>query len=175
MGISRYAVLVVALLQTALATAVVIEGRVLAIADGDTLTLLDGSNRQHRIRVVGIDSPEKKQSFGQRTKASLSALAYDKAAMADCRKIDRYRRNLCVVFVDGKDVGLEQLRSGMAWHYKQYARDQPLAERITYARAENEAQARKLGLWAEPDPLPPWAWRRNDRAPPQPGKGHLPG
>ena len=141
----------------------VLNGRIVAIADGDTITLLDSSNKQHKIRIVGIDAPEKKQDFGQRSKANLSNVAFNQAVVADCRKIDRYKRNLCVVSANGRDVGLEQIRSGMAWHYKQYAKEQPASERITYERAENEAKVKRLGLWAETDPLPPWDWRHSKK------------
>lgn len=88
-----------------------------AIADGDTLTLLDSSKTQHRIRIDGIDAPEKGQAFGQRSKQSLSDLAFNRNAVAECHKVDRYRRDVCKVIVDGIDVGLEQVRRGLAWHY----------------------------------------------------------
>lgn len=157
----RQALLSIALLSplTPFANAATIEGRVVAIADGDTLTLLDNTQAQHKIRIAGIDAPEKRQDFGQRSKANLSGLAFNQAAVAACRKIDRYKRNLCVVSVAGRDVGLEQIRAGMAWHYKQYAKEQPTSERITYERAENEAKAKRLGLWVDAEPLPPWEWR----------------
>ena len=141
----------------------VLNGRIVAIADGDTLTILDGTHTQHKIRIVGIDAPEKRQGFGQRSKASLAALAFNHTAKADCRKIDRYKRNLCVVSVGGRDVGLEQIRAGMAWHYKHYAKEQPASERVAYERAENEAKAKRLGLWVDADPVPPWDWRRNNK------------
>ena len=163
MGALRYALLIFALLQPVLTSAEIVEGRIVGVSDGDTLTLLDSSNKQHKIRIVGIDAPEKKQDYGQRSKANLSNVAFNQAVVADCRKIDRYKRNLCVVSANGRDVGLEQIRSGMAWHYKQYAKEQPASERITYERAENEAKAKRLGLWAETDPLPPWDWRHSKK------------
>ena len=139
-----------------------LNGKIVAIADGDTLTILDGTYTQHKIRITGIDAPEKKQDFGQRSKASLSALAFSQTATADCRKIDRYKRNLCVVSVGGRDVGLEQVRAGMAWHYKQYAKEQPAIERVAYERAENDAKAKHLGLWVDRNPVPPWEWRHKN-------------
>lgn len=155
----RYFLLIIALVTTVQVSAAPLEGRVVGVADGDTLTLLDSSNEQHKIRLVGIDAPEKKQDFGQRAKGSLSSLAFGRAATADCRKKDRYKRNLCIVFVGGRDVGLEQIRNGMAWHYKQYANEQPPQERMAYERAENEARAKSEGLWVDRDPVPPWEWR----------------
>ena len=159
----RYALLTLAFLCPLVSGARVIEGRVVAVADGDTLTLLDEARALSQIRIVGIDAPEKRQGFGQRSKASLAALAFNHAAKADCRKIDRYKRNLCVVSVGGRDVGLEQIRAGMAWHYKHYAKEQPASERVAYERAENEAKAKRLGLWVDADPVPPWDWRRNNK------------
>jgi endonuclease YncB( thermonuclease family) len=87
-------------------------GRVVAIADGDTLTLLDASKVQHRIRLDGIDAPEAKQAFGNRARQSLAELAHQQEAVAGCHKIDKYKRQVCVVRVNGIDVGLEQIKRG---------------------------------------------------------------
>src|SRR5512138_3802607 len=76
-------------------------GKVVGIADGDTLTLLDASHRQHRIRLDAIDAPEKSQPFGQRSRQSLAQLAHGRDAVADCPKVDRYGREVCRVTVDG--------------------------------------------------------------------------
>jgi endonuclease YncB( thermonuclease family) len=135
-------------------------GRVVSIADGDTLTLLDASNSQHRIRLSGIDAPEKNQDFGKKSKTNLSALAFGQPAQADCRKEDRYQRRICVVFVDGKDIGLEQVRAGMAWWYEQYSKDQTSQERADYSQAEFMAKIHRDGLWNSKNPIPPWDWRR---------------
>ena len=141
------------------AQAEIITGRVVGVTDGDTLTLLDTSNQTHKIRLAGIDAPEKKQDFGQKAKVSLSALAYGRAARASCQKKDRYRRDVCVVSIDRKDVGLEQVRTGLAWWYRQYAREQTPQERIDYEKAEQGAKKRGVGLWNSKAPLPPWDWR----------------
>ena len=155
-----YAVLIAIMLFAMPAFAESLSGRIIAVADGDTLTLLDRSFVEHKIRLSGIDAPEKKQSFGQRAKATLSANAYGLQAEADCRKTDRYGRNICVVRVNGRDVGLEQIRAGMAWWYRQYARDQTLQEQSDYANAEEQARSAKRGLWTDKEPIPPWEWRR---------------
>ena len=151
------------ILLSPLAQAETLLGRVIAIADGDTLTILDAANQSHKIRLAGIDSPEKKQDFGQRAKANLSSLAFGKSASADCRKRDRYQRQICVVSVAGKDVGLAQIRAGLAWWYKQYAREQTAQERLAYEQAEVAVRARRLGLWADKEPVPPWDWRHRKR------------
>ena len=90
-------------------------------------------------------------------------MAGGRQAVADCRKLDRYRRSICVVRIDGKDVGFEQIRQGMAWWYRQYAKDQWPQERIVYERAEVHASEQRIGLWREKQPTPPWEWRRNAR------------
>jgi endonuclease YncB( thermonuclease family) len=135
-------------------------GKVVGIADGDTLTLLDDSRQQHRIRLDGIDAPERTQPYGQRSRQSLAALAHGRDAIADCAKNDRYGRSVCRVTVDGRDVGLEQVRRGMAWHYVRYAHEQPAEARVEYARAEQQARGGRAGLWAGRDPTPPWDYRR---------------
>jgi endonuclease YncB( thermonuclease family) len=98
----------------------VIEGRVVAVADGDTITLLDSNRQQHRIRLAGIDAPEKALPFGQRSKQHLSELAFEKEAKVDCYKVDRYDRDVCTVYVEGKDLGLAQLDAGLAWWFRKY-------------------------------------------------------
>ena len=142
------------------AMAETLTGRVVAVADGDMLTILDASNQQHRIRVAGIDAPEKKQAFGQRSKMSLGDLAFGLPATADCRESDRYGRSVCVVTVQGRDVGLEQVRNGLAWWYRKYSKTQTPQERAEYEAGEDYAKGRRLGLWADPVPAPPWDWRK---------------
>ena len=139
----------------------IITGRVVGVTDGDTLSLLDASNQTHKIRLSGIDAPEKNQDFGQRAKASFAELAHGRAASARCQKKDRYRRDVCVVKVNDKDVGLEQVRTGLAWWYRQYAREQTRQERIDYEKAEQDAKNRRLGLWSGNTPMPPWEWRHS--------------
>ena len=138
-----------------------ISGRIVRVLDGDTVEILDPGNRLTRVRLAGIDAPEKRQDFGQKAKTSLSALAFQQKAVADCRKKDRYQREVCVVRVNGQDVGLAQIRRGMAWWYQQYAKDQLPSERSDYEHAELMAKLHRIGLWVAKDPTPPWEWRRN--------------
>jgi endonuclease YncB( thermonuclease family) len=145
------------------AQAELLTGKIVSITDGDTLTLLDASNQQHKIRIAGIDSPEKAQDFGQKAKSNLGALAFDQPATAECRKRDRYQREICVVKVAGLDVGLEQVRAGMAWWYRQYISDQSPNERADYEQAEFNAKIHRLGLWNSRNPTPPWDWRKGMR------------
>lgn len=136
-------------------------GKVVAVADGDTLTLLR-DREQIKVRLVEIDAPEKSQPHGNRSKQSLSELCFDKiAALADQGK-DKYGRTLARVTCDGIDANTEQVRRGMAWVYRKYAPvDSPL-----YA-AENKAKEARRGLWADAEPVPPWEWRRESKKEPQ--------
>ena len=142
-------------------------GKVVGVADGDTITILDESHRQHRIRLSGIDAPERRQAYGDRAKQHLAALVADKAVHVSWDKRDRYGRIVGRVLLSVcerarcryDDAGLEQIRAGLAWHYRRYARDQPPAERVEYAAVEQQARDRREGLWREPDPVPPWAFR----------------
>ncbi len=136
--------------------------RVVGIADGDTLTILDSSNQQHRVRLSGIDAPEKKQPFGSRAKQNLSALAFGKGATVEWSKLDRYGRIVGKVTVNGEDVGLQQLQAGLAWWYRQYAREQSPQDRASYSQAENEARMARVGLWGDSQSVPPWEYRHND-------------
>ena len=146
--------------------AATIEGRVVGVADGDTITVLDANKVQHKIRLGGIDAPEKAQPYGQQSKQSLSDLVYGKTVMVDTDKTDRYGREVGKVLVDGVDANLEQLKRGMAWHYKAYQREQSLDDRLAYAAAENESAAAHIGLWQDPQPVAPWAFRHPAKAAP---------
>lgn len=141
-------------------TAETLSGRIVSITDGDTVTLLDSTRQQHKIRLAGIDAPEAHQPFGPRSRANLGALVFNLDVVADCSKRDRYQRMICKVLVNGVDANLEQVKVGMAWHYKQYAREQSPQDREDYEIAEFNAKMRRLGLWADKNPVPPWEWRR---------------
>jgi len=153
-------VLVLALTAAEAAT---LSGRVVGVHDGDTITVLDANRTQYKIRLAGIDAPESKQAFGNRSKQNLSDLVFGKDVAVEWDKRDRYQRVVGVVLVDGHDVNLEQVRAGMAWWYRQYAKEQIPDDRRLYELAENEARAAKRGLWADANPMPPWEWRRSQR------------
>ena len=145
------------------ARAEVLEGRVVAVTDGNTLTLLDGNRRQHKVRLAGIDAPELSQPYGTRSRLRLSNLAFGKDARADCYNIDRYGRDVCTVYVHGRDVGLGQLKAGLAWWYRKHANEQLPCCLTEYHSAEDRAAADRLGLWQENHPTLPWQWRRQHR------------
>lgn len=157
------AMLVVACsLSASMACADTLSGKVVAVSDGDTLTVLVGQ-QQIKIRVSGIDAPEKKQPFGQRAKQGLSDCAFGKWVEVDWRKTDRYGRTLGKVISGGADCGLLQIEHGLAWHYKAYAKEQMPQDRIDYANAEDMARAKRIGLWSDPNPEPPWEFRHKKK------------
>ena len=138
----------------------ILQGKVVHVADGDTIKVLDATNTQHKIRLQGIDAPEKAQPFGQKSKQSLSQLVYNKQVTVEYQKKDKYGRTLGKVILNGTDVCLEQIKLGMAWHYKQYKSDQPKEDRETYAQAELEARTKNVGIWKDKNPTPPWEFRK---------------
>lgn len=140
-----------------------VAGTVIRIADGDTLTVLDAGHHPIRVRILGIDAPEKQQPFGERARQSLAELAFNQVASLSETRTDRYGRTVAKVEVNGRDIGLEQIRRGYAWHYKAYERDQPREDRTRYADAERSAKQQRAGLWLNATPTPPWDWRKARR------------
>ncbi len=158
------------LLLSATASPAQLFGKVVGIADGDTVTVLEESDQQHKVRLAGIDAPERRQAYGDRAKQHLSSLVYGKAVVVVWDKRDRYGRIVGRVLARdcsgltcrySVDAGLEQIKAGLAWHYKQYAKEQPLAERLEYAALEQLARTRREGLWHDADPIPPWEYRHH--------------
>ena len=146
--------------QVAAASAAEIAGRVVGITDGDTLTLLDEARRQVRVRLAEIDTPERRQPYGDRARQALSDLAFGKAVRVDVQDTDRYGRAIGRVRKGAVDVNAEMVRRGAAWVYRQYSRDPSLL------RLEEEARAARRGLWALPEAerTPPWEWRAAERS-----------
>ncbi len=136
-----------------------------AVQDGDTVTILDADRVQHRVRIAGIDAPEKSQAFGEAAKQSLARLVHGQRVDAHCPKRDRYGREVCSVYLGARDVGLEQVRSGYAWWYREYAREQAPGDRAAYEAAESDARQARRGLWTDPAPQPPSAFRRQHTKP----------
>ena len=147
------------------------EGKVVGISDGDTITVLDSSNTQHKIRVAGIDAPEKSQDFGNRSKEHLSDLVFGKTVYIPESKIDKYGRTVSRVMIGNTDAGLEQIKAGMAWHYKRYEIEQSSADRTSYSSAENLAKASKIGLWSQGVQVRPEDFRHGDKTSKPVGSG----
>jgi endonuclease YncB( thermonuclease family) len=131
------------------------QGRVVSIADGDTLTLLI-DNTQYRIRLAEIDTPERKQPYGTKAKQALSTLVFGKEVKVDVQTTDRYGRSVARIYVDELDVCAELVKQGMAWVYRKYAKDESLYD------IEQQARDERRGLWSLPEfqRVSPWEWRR---------------
>lgn len=148
---------------------------VVGVSDGDTLKARCGPGGRYRaikVRLNGIDAPERRQPFGERAKRAMSSLVYMREAELDCIDVDRYGRSVCKVMVAPAsapggpktlDAGLAMVTLGMAWWYRTYAREQTAQERGQYEFAEAQARANRVGLWRDADPMPPWEWRHAER------------
>lgn len=131
-------------------------GKVISIADGDTLTILTNDKKQ-KIRLAHIDAPEKNQDFWEKSKQNLANLCFGKNAIVKVHSKDRYKRLLAEVFCDGKNANLQQVKSGLAWHYKTYSKN------TIYSKAELAAKKKNLGLWILKNPTPPWKFRKSKK------------
>jgi endonuclease YncB( thermonuclease family) len=141
--------------------AATITGRVVRVADGDTLTVLDVEHQEHKIRLADIDAPEighgkgkPGQPYGTNAREALAGLCAGYSASVEVRNTDRYGRSVGVVVCNGKDANLEMVRGGFAWAYVRYN------ARADISRSEQEARAARRGLWVDASPMPPWEWRR---------------
>ncbi len=142
------------------ASADTLTGKIVKVTDGDTITVLDNTNTHHRIRLQGIDAPERKQAFGNASRKHLASLVAGKKVIVRWDKRDRYSRIVGFVLVDGHDMNLVQVKAGMAWFYKYYQRELSPEDRRRYAKAEDQARTDRLGLWQDKNPMPPWEWWR---------------
>lgn len=138
----------------------VYSGKVVATADGDTLTVLDHDQRQHKVRLAGIDAPEKGQAFGDQSRQSLAAQVHGKTVAVHTYKTDRYGREVGKILLDERDVNLEQIRRGFAWFYRDYEKELSEEDRRLYRGAEELAKASGVGLWRDARPQAPWEFRR---------------
>lgn len=135
----------------------VLVGRVVRVADGDTVTVLEADNTQHRVRLTQIDAPESKQAFSRVSKDALSDLIAAQEVSVKVHGIDRYQRVLGEVFIGDKNINLHMVRQGLAWAYTQYVTDN------RYFEAQEAAKHEQLGLWRDPHAMAPWEYRRQQR------------
>ena len=154
--LSVFLVLLLVLVNTLFADTLI--GKVVSIADGDTVTLLN-DNQQTRIRLAEIDTPEKNQPYGKKAKNALSDFIFNKEVQVEVVTIDRYGRTVGIIFLDTLNINREMVKAGHAWVYVKYAKDKTLFD------LEKNAKDNQLGLWALPEGerIPPWQWRKNKR------------
>ena len=128
-----------------------LSGQVVKISDGDTITILTQEKQQVKVRLYGIDAPEKKQPYGQKSKQFLSNLIAGRSVEIQEKGKDRYKRVLGIVYLDGRDINEQMVLNGYAWAYVKYSK--------IYAKQELKARSQNLGLWRD-KPIPPWEWRK---------------
>lgn len=134
-----------------------ISGKVVAVIDGDSLTLQRPDETKITVRLEGIDAPEGKQAYGEKSKEALAALVLSKDVTVRKTGQDKGGRTLGIVLAGGEDINLQLVESGSAWHFKKYSKDKLLAE------AEERARAGKKGLWAGEDVIAPWEYRARNK------------
>lgn len=124
------------------------------VADGDTITILDSTSTQIRIRLYGIDCPESHQDFGTVAKKFTADHCFQKTVQVEVKDIDRYGRTVGVVLLsDGTNLNKELLWAGLAWHYTHFDQSEE------FATLENHAKKNKLKIWSMKDPIAPWDFR----------------
>ncbi len=137
----------------------VVLARVVGITDGDTIHALANDYHLLRVRLRNIDAPEKEQAFGQASKQNLSQYIFGRDVELHVFGRDRYGRTLAVIILDGVDINLQQVKDGMAWVYTKYIGEADSGTQDRYLSAEADARDQRRGLWADPDPVPPWEFR----------------
>ena len=158
-SLQRLAVIALLLSLQLFAHAEVLVGRVVGVSDGDTITVLDADKTEHKVRLMGIDAPEKSQDFGAASKQALSNYIYQKEVTVDYKKIDKHKRKVGKVILDKQDVCLAMIELGMAWHYKDYEKEQSKTDRDLYRQAELKARESRIGLWQDSKAIKPSSFR----------------
>jgi endonuclease YncB( thermonuclease family) len=137
----------------------VLVGKVVGITDGDTITVVDADKTEHKVRLMGIDAPEKTQDFGAASKQALSKYIYQREVTVEYKKLDKYKRKVGKVILDKQDICLAMIELGMAWHYKDYEKEQSKTDRDLYSQAELKARESRVGLWQDSNAIEPSAFR----------------
>ena len=150
----RFAISVFLVIASLVLDAQTLQGKVVRVADGDTITILDSTNVQNKVRLNKIDAPEKKQAFGEVSRKHLASMVAGNVVKVEWTKKDKYGRILGDISIGTTNVNLRMVQDGLAWHFKAF--DNTPA----YAQAENEARAKKIGLWKDANPIPPWEFRK---------------
>lgn len=134
-------------------------GKVISVADGDTITIVDEDRKQHKIRLVGIDAPEIHQSFGIESRNTLKEVVLNRDVKVETSKTDKYGRSVGKLIFKGKDISLSQVQNGMAWVYTEYLKELSVGDASLYLDAEMKSKSEGLGIWSSDKPIEPWIWR----------------
>ncbi len=152
--------LIISLLLLFISATKILICAVIGVTDGDTINVLTSDNKPIKVRLYGIDCPEKNQAFGTKAKQFTSELCLKNTVEVKKVDIDRYGRIVGEIFLsDGKSLNRELVRNGFAWWYKKYAPNDTVLEQL-----EKEAKENKRGLWSDDNPTPPWEFRRGKKA-----------
>ena len=136
-----------------------LHGLVIRVLDGDTVDIWSSNDRKFRIRLFGIDAPEKGQSYGEESTDNLIKYCADKSVTAELMDVDRYSLLIAVIYCDGINANLQQIKDGVAWVYDYYTSKDNQTLVSPYYQAETTAKETKIGLWLGEEPIPPWEWR----------------
>ena len=156
--------LLLALVLSYPALADTLTGKVIKITDGDTVHVLQANHTKEKIRLAGIDAPERKQPHGKKATRYLASLIGNKLVTVEYDKRDRYGRIVGKIIHNDSDVNLKMVKAGYAWHYKKYQKEQSADDRLLYSDAENNARTNESGLFQDNNSIPPWTWRKLKRA-----------
>ena len=163
-----------ALLATPAAGGEALQGKVVEVIRGDIIIVEDVARTRHTVRLAGIDAPDLKQAFGKESRQGLADLLLGRRIAVERRKQDNYGRIVgrvavapagCATCPPTRDAALAQLEAGLAWWFRDERREQPLEEQGYYEYAEFDARTRRLGLWQDAAPVPPWQWRKRENKP----------
>ena len=141
--------------------------KVLRVVDGDTVYVVNKAGKKFKVRLTGIDAPEQNQPYGLASTYHLRELLLNKIVLLKSKpkkgkpySVDRYKRVLAKIVLNGRDINLSQVLSGYAWHFKRYQNQQSRSDREAYSKAEFYAEENELGLCGEKNPIAPWKWRK---------------
>jgi endonuclease YncB( thermonuclease family) len=134
-------------------------GTVVGVSDGDTIKVLDADKQLHKVRLYGIDCPEKKQAYGVRAKEFTSSKVFNEHVLVEVQTHGRYGREVAIVFGKGFCLNEELLKAGLTWVYPQYYKERGQ----NWPALQAAAKASGLGLWADPNPIPPWEFRKRSK------------
>ena len=137
-------------------------GMVVGVSDGDTIKVMGAHNKQVKIRLYGIDTPERGQAFSKRARQFTSKMVYGKVVEVKVMATDRYGRTVAMIYADKTLLNEELVKAGLAWVYWKYCHH-PICE--TWKGLQMGARMDKRGLWSDPNRIPPWEFRRKKRKP----------
>jgi endonuclease YncB( thermonuclease family) len=135
-------------------------GKVVSVIDGDTVSIQTSSGRLMRVRLEGIDAPEKAQAYGDESKEHLSKMILGRTVQCSSKKKDRYGRSIGTISLNGVNVNLQMVRDCYAWHYTAYQNEQSSSDRASFSAADSSCKSARLGLWANGRAMAPWEFRK---------------